>query len=80
MVVTGAPRKRFVSVRRHVGSNPTLSATFTRRDDRVAEGARLESVCAGNRTVGSNPTLSASGSLPSNVRSVGENNEPDDGS
>jgi hypothetical protein len=26
----------------------------------VAEGARLESVCAGNRTVGSNPTLSAS--------------------
>ena len=30
-----------------------------RRDDRVAEGARLESVCTGNRTVGSNPTLSA---------------------
>ena len=25
----------------------------------MAEGARLESVCAGNRTVGSNPTLSA---------------------
>ena len=30
-----------------------------RRDDRVVEGARLESVCMGNRTVGSNPTLSA---------------------
>ena len=30
-----------------------------RRDDRVAEGARLESVCGGNLTVGSNPTLSA---------------------
>ena len=25
----------------------------------MAEGARLESVCAGNGTVGSNPTLSA---------------------
>ena len=30
-----------------------------RRDDRVAEGARLESVCTGNRTEGSNPSLSA---------------------
>jgi tRNA(adenine34) deaminase len=29
VVVTGAPRKRFVSVRRHVGSNPTLSAKTT---------------------------------------------------
>jgi hypothetical protein len=28
------------------------------RGDRVAEGARLESVCAGNRTGGSNPPLS----------------------
>ena len=25
----------------------------------MAEGARLESVCAGNRTAGSNPALSA---------------------
>jgi hypothetical protein len=32
----------------------------TRRDVRVVEGARLESVCRGNSTVGSNPTLSAS--------------------
>ena len=30
-----------------------------RRGVRVAEGARLESVCAGNRTEGSNPSLSA---------------------
>ncbi len=30
------------------------------RDVRVAEGARLESVCAGNRTGGSNPPLSVS--------------------
>ena len=31
-----------------------------RRDGRVAEGARLESVFRGNSNVGSNPTLSAS--------------------
>src|SRR5581483_7244823 len=31
-----------------------------RRDGRVAEGARLESVYTGNRIVGSNPTPSAS--------------------
>ena len=30
-----------------------------RRDVRVAEGARLESVCRGNSTEGSNPSLSA---------------------
>ncbi len=35
-----------------------ISATV-RRDDRVVEGARLESVCAGNCTKGSNPFLSA---------------------
>src|SRR5437667_7867135 len=34
-----------------------------RRDGRVAEGARLESVFRGNSNVGSNPTLSASFSL-----------------
>src|SRR5262245_47445408 len=34
----------------------------SRRDGRVAEGARLESVYTGNRIVGSNPTLSASSS------------------
>ena len=32
---------------------------LNRRDGRVVEGARLESVCRGNSTVGSNPTLSA---------------------
>ena len=32
----------------------------SRRGVRVAEGARLESVCTGNRTAGSNPALSAS--------------------
>jgi hypothetical protein len=35
-------------------SQPTV-----RRDGRVAEGARLESVFRGNSNVGSNPTLSA---------------------
>ncbi len=35
----------------------------SRRDGRVAEGARLESVCRGNSTVGSNPTLSANFAL-----------------
>ncbi len=35
-----------------------------RRDGRVAEGARLESVFRGNSNVGSNPTLSASNSSP----------------
>ena len=37
-----------------------LLIPLARRDVRVVEGARLESVCTGNRTVGSNPTLSAS--------------------
>ena len=48
------------------GASPTLKNAapgFTRRadrrDGRVAEGARLESVYTGNRIVGSNPTLSA---------------------
>jgi hypothetical protein len=36
-----------------------LLIPFSRRDVRVVEGARLESVCRGNSTVGSNPTLSA---------------------
>ena len=34
-------------------------AEVERRDGRVAEGARLESVCRGNSTEGSNPSLSA---------------------
>jgi integrase len=37
-----------------------LLIPLERRDVRVVEGARLESVCRGNSTVGSNPTLSAS--------------------
>jgi len=43
------------------GSPPAakLLIPLARRDVRVVEGARLESVCTGNRTVGSNPTLSA---------------------
>ncbi len=40
-----------------------LLIPFERRDVRVVEGARLESVCRGNSTVGSNPTLSAIPSL-----------------
>ena len=44
------------------GSPPSgkLLIPLARRDVRVVEGARLESVCRGNPTVGSNPTLSAS--------------------
>ena len=43
------------------GSPPhgKLLIPLARRDVRVVEGARLESVCRGNSTVGSNPTLSA---------------------
>ena len=43
------------------GSPPSgkLLIPFERRDVRVVEGARLESVCTGNRTKGSNPFLSA---------------------
>ena len=36
-----------------------LADRALRRDGRVAEGARLESVYTGNRIVGSNPTPSA---------------------
>jgi hypothetical protein len=36
-----------------------LLIPFVRRDVRVVEGARLESVCRGNSTEGSNPSLSA---------------------
>ncbi len=47
------------------GSPPAgkLLIPLARRDVRVVEGARLESVCTGNRTVGSNPTLSATFAL-----------------
>ena len=36
----------------------------------MVEGARLESVCAGNRTAGSNPALSAKGESATPVRVV----------
>jgi len=36
-----------------------LLIPLARRDGRVVEGARLESVCRGNPTEGSNPSLSA---------------------
>ena len=43
------------------GSPPSgkLLIPLERRDVRVVEGARLESVCRGNSTEGSNPSLSA---------------------
>ena len=43
------------------GSPPhgKLLIPLNRRDVRVVEGARLESVCRGNSTEGSNPSLSA---------------------
>ena len=40
-------------------SRAFMHVKFDWRDVRVAEGARLESVCIRNGTVGSNPTLSA---------------------
>jgi hypothetical protein len=43
-----------------------------RRDGRVAEGARLESVYTGNRIVGSNPTPSASLRGPRVTRAPGQ--------
>ena len=47
---------------RLAGSPPSakLLIPLARRDVRVVEGARLESVCRGNSTEGSNPSLSAS--------------------
>jgi hypothetical protein len=45
----------FISSSLYNDSSPNLR----RRDGRVAEGARLESVFRGNSNVGSNPTLSA---------------------
>ena len=47
--------RRPISIRLYNDSSPNLR----RRDGRVAEGARLESVFRGNSNVGSNPTLSA---------------------
>src|SRR6201986_3793736 len=41
------------------GRAASLYCALPRRDGRVAEGARLESVYTGNRIVGSNPTPSA---------------------
>jgi hypothetical protein len=52
------------------GSPPAgkLLIPLARRDVRVVEGARLESVCRGNSTEGSNPSLSASPLRPSGRR------------
>ena len=52
-----------------VASQSTLrqrDSSYTGRDGRVAEGARLESVFTRKGNVGSNPTLSASPLNPSN--------------
>jgi hypothetical protein len=48
------PHKRVISA-----ALKSAKLLQTRRDGRVAEGARLESVFRGNSNVGSNPTLSA---------------------
>src|ERR1700676_2204389 len=40
-----------------------IETTTLRRDGRVVEGARLESVFRGNSNVGSNPTLTATPSV-----------------
>jgi hypothetical protein len=48
-----------------------LYTSFRRRDGRVAEGARLESVFTRKGNVGSNPTLSAITSLfPNGVAKI----------
>ena len=52
----GYARRRFL---RYPVSDRSQIVDSKRRDVRVVEGARLESVCRGNSTVGSNPTLSA---------------------
>jgi len=44
----------------HEAPHAKLLSPLERRDVRVVEGARLESVCRGNSTEGSNPSLSAS--------------------
>jgi integrase len=65
--------ERLTSQSRHslrlAGSPPSakLLIPLDRRDGRVAEGARLESVYRGNSIVGSNPTLSANSSLRSSL-------------
>ena len=43
--------------------NPTFSIRYLRRDDRAAEGARLEVVCTRKGTEGSNPSLSVAKNL-----------------
>ena len=64
-LLVACSRRGLTSQSRHSltlsGSPPhgKLLIPFERRDVRVVEGARLESVCRGNSTVGSNPTLSA---------------------
>jgi hypothetical protein len=47
-----------------------LPSDARRRDGRVAEGARLESVFTRKGNVGSNPTLSASSSKPSRLKGL----------
>ena len=59
-----ALRRERALVRRRVIMYCKLRSARDRRDGRVAEGARLESVYTGNRIVGSNPTPSASLAIP----------------
>jgi hypothetical protein len=63
-LVAGVTGARFVANRLCLAGGRSaivrLSSRESRRDGRVAEGARLESVYTGNRIVGSNPTPSAS--------------------
>src|SRR5665647_3446429 len=58
-----APRTVLTIVRAHAGS-VFQDPRATRRGGRVAEGARLESVYAGNRIAGSNPASSAKPTFP----------------
>src|SRR3954462_4242441 len=57
-IIEAHTRCPFQSVFPSLELHPRMSLN-RRRDGRVAEGARLESVFRGNSNVGSNPTLSA---------------------
>src|SRR4051812_19309301 len=57
-IIEAHTRCPFQSVVPSFELHPRMSLN-RRRDGRVAEGARLESVFRGNSNVGSNPTLSA---------------------
>ena len=71
----GGRERRLEPERLALGVLPSIFAATAplagRRDGRVAEGARLESVYTGNRIVGSNPTPSANVRQPGAIACCG---------